>query len=197
MVIERGGDWGEKVEIASAVRADSDAAVVTLQGQGAPFATSGNLHRSLGAPSFRSAGPFTQLPIDALVCEVMGHGEVREMVACSDVTVGSWFSRRGMVIVTNVGIRDGLDVTPGSHPNDGKFEILAMDASMSVRQRLLARRRARTGSHLPHPCLTRVTRTEASIERRGAQRLFVDSVDVGAWESVRVRIDPDRLRVLV
>jgi len=197
MVIEKGGDWGEKVEIASAVRADSDAAVVTLQRQGAPFATSGNLHRSLGAPSFRSAGPFTQLPIDALVCEVTGPGGVREMVACSDVTVGSWFSRRGMVIVTNVGIRDGLDVTPGSHPNDGKFEILAMDASMSVRQRLLARRRARTGSHLPHPCLTRMTRTEASIERRGAQRLFVDSVDVGAWESVRVRIDPDRLRVLV
>lgn len=197
MVIEKGGDWGQRVEVESAVRADSDAAVVALQVRGAPFATSGNLHRSLGAPSFRVAGTFTQLPIDALVCEVKVRGDMRTMVACADVTVGSWFSRRGLVIVTNVGIRDGLDVTPGSHPNDGKFEILSMDASMSVRQRLIARRRARTGSHLPHPCLTRMTRTEFSIERRGGQRLFVDSVDVGEWDSVRVHIDPDRLRVLV
>ncbi|MGA1361631.1 MAG: hypothetical protein ACO36A_01780 [Ilumatobacteraceae bacterium] len=197
MVIEKGGEWGTAVEVDSPLAAAGDAAVVDMQSRGVPFATAGNLHRSLGEPVMHGPGQYTRLPVDALVCVVTGPDGSREEMACADVTVGSWFSRSGLVVITNVGLWRGLDLTPGSHPNDGRFEVLALDAAMPVRQRLLARRRARTGAHLPHPCLSRTTRTELTIARRGRQRLSVDSVDAGSWTSVRVMIATDRLAVLV
>lgn len=197
MVIGKGGEWGSAADVPSPVAADGDAAVVALQGDAVPFATSGNLHRSLGSPVLRGPGLYTLLPVDALVCVVTGPHGSRDAVACSDVTVGSWFSRNGLVVATNVGLWNGLDLTPGSHPNDGRFEVLALDGRMPLRQRVLARRRARTGSHLPHPGLSRTTRTELTIERRGRQRLLIDSVDAGTWTSVSVVVAADRLRVLV
>ena len=180
------------------MRAVDDADVVRLQDAGPPCTSSGNLHRSLGEPDRNGAREgFTELPLDALLCSVSHDGGIRERIACADVVVGSWYGRQGLMVVTNVGSWSGLDVTPGSHPNDGRFEFLAVDRDMPMRQRVAARRRARTGSHLPHPMLTRGSRTDITIVRRDGQRLLIDSVDAGPWTSVRVEIVPDRLRVLV
>ncbi|MFM8794425.1 MAG: hypothetical protein ACKOFF_06000 [Acidimicrobiales bacterium] len=198
MVIEKSGEWGRAVEAGRPPRAIADAAIVHLQDSAnAPFPTAGNLHRALGEPAYRGSGTHTLLPVDGLVCTVADGTDVRTVVACADVSVGSWFSRAGLVVVTNVGLWNGLDLTPGSHPNDGRFEVFTIDAGMSFHQRFLARSRARTGSHLPHPGLSRKTRTEVNIMRRGAQTLRIDSVDIGAWTSVAVVIHPDRLSVLV
>lgn len=198
MVIERGAEWGRPSGVVQPVRAADDADVVRLQDVDPPCTSSGNLHRALGEPgSGRERGGYTELPLDALVCTVRHGGSTREMVACAEVAVGRWFGRHGLVVVTNVGVWNGLDVTPGSHPNDGRFEFLAVDRDMSLRQRMIARRRARTGSHLPHPMLERGSRTEITITRRDGQHLLIDSVDVGPWSSVTVVIAADRLRVLV
>jgi diacylglycerol kinase family enzyme len=45
------------------------------------------------------------------------------------------------------------DIAPRGHPNDGRVEVVDVDASMSVRERLAARRRLPTGTHVPHPSI--------------------------------------------
>ncbi|MFM2047392.1 MAG: hypothetical protein RL383_1469 [Actinomycetota bacterium] len=198
MGIGKNEDWGVPAAPAERAVAHDDRSVVLLQGALAPRVAGGNLHRALGAPGAPSDGsPGTELSLDALAVTVAVDGGTLVVTAAADVVVGSWWSRHGLAVVTNVGMWDALDIAPGGHPNDGRFEIVTVHGSMRRRDRLEARRRARTGSHIPHPSITRQSATSFSLERRGRQGLWIDSVRVPSWSSVRVELVPDALRVVV
>jgi hypothetical protein len=62
------------------------------------------------------------------------------------------------LILSNSGYWRERDLLPRAHPNDGFVDVLEVDPNITVRQRTLAWRRSKTGSHLPHPHL-RVRRT--------------------------------------
>ena len=62
------------------------------------------------------------------------------------------------LILTNSGYWRERDLLPRAHPNDGFVDVLEVDPNITARQRALAWRRSKTGSHLPHPHL-RVSRT--------------------------------------
>jgi diacylglycerol kinase family enzyme len=47
-----------------------------------------------------------------------------------------------------------FDVSPRGHPADGRVEVIAVDDGLGLRARLQARRRLRTGTHLPHPAIS-------------------------------------------
>ena len=62
------------------------------------------------------------------------------------------------LILTNSGYWRERDLLPRAHPNDGFVDVLEVDPDITARQRALAWRRSKTGSHLPHPHL-RVSRS--------------------------------------
>ncbi|MEY4365724.1 MAG: hypothetical protein RLZZ305_1068 [Actinomycetota bacterium] len=198
MVIGRNADWGSPADAVRRAVAHDDASVVRLQGPVAPRTSGGNLHRALGSPAPPagvSAG--VELTIDALEVTVTVRGGTLVVRACAEVVIGSWFSRHGFVLVTNVGMWNGLDAAPGGHPNDGRFEVVELRAGMTLRDRTAARRRARTGNHVPHPFINTRTEQTFSASRLGHQRLWIDSVPVPGWLDVNVVLRPDALRVVV
>ena len=65
----------------------------------------------------------------------------------------SWWRGR-IVAVFNCEHLGRWDVAPRGHPNDGLAEVLDVDATMTLRQRLQAWRRLPSGTHVPHPAIS-------------------------------------------
>lgn len=198
MGFRAGQDWGQAATVpptAVCVRGDRELAgvhgVAVLQG--------GNIHEALGRPELKVPGQAcTIVPVDAMDIEVEApDGSVTVTRAASDVTVGSWWSRRGFFVVTNAGHVAGRNLTPRAHPGDGRLDFLRVDPAMDVRARMIAARRARTGTHLPHPGLHVGTLTTVSLDREGRAVLRVDGHRVRSWRRVTVTVVPGCLSVVV
>ena len=87
------------------------------------------------------------------------------------------------------------DVAPRAHPGDGRLELV--EATLSAGERLKARRRLPTGTHLPHPGI-RIRRAE-SVQRdlpRG-HAVWLDGERLGPAHALSIRVEPDALRVVV
>jgi len=68
--------------------------------------------------------------------------------------------------------------------------VIEVSESMNTRQRMMARRRSRTGSHLPHPDIstTRVRDLRRSFDEQLI--VFVDGASVGATRHLDVAVVP-------
>lgn len=137
MTIEKGSEWGSVVaEMHDGVEARGD------------------LARDLGVdPVGISAhtGPWRRLPIDAVeITAKVATGDERVVTTCGWVRCGRRYLA-DLVIVSSTSFVDGRRLFSRAHPNDGRFDWLAIDASMPRRQRLTFWRRTRTETHLPHP----------------------------------------------
>ena len=198
MTIEKGQPWGTAGIVPSGLNvARSDREVID---SGSPCAVSaGNLHAALGRPSVKNPGDECMLlPVDGMRVEVERPDGTREVLhAVSDVTVGSWWARSGWVVVSNTGHIGSLNLLPRAHPNDGRLDVLVLAGSMGYRERMTARGRARTGSHLSHPDLSVKAVTEWAHTRRGRERLRVDGSRVAEWSRIVVMVEPDRWLVVV
>ena len=95
---------------------------------------------------------------------------------------GSWRSRRTW------------DVAPRSHPNDGKVDTLVV--TMPLGERLKARSRLASGTHVPHP----------GIEVRQVSAVQWDVPDLDVWldgermgraRTLSIRVEPDALTCVV
>ncbi len=93
-------------------------------------------------------------------------------------------------IISNSGIVRGRDVLPRAHPNDGYVDVLEIDESITTRQRLSAWRRAKTGSHLPHPQLRASRSTEFEWSGR-ASRMVADDVTFAGVVWLRCKVLTD------
>lgn len=87
------------------------------------------------------------------------------------------------------------DLGPRSHPNDGLLDI--SDGSLPLGQRLQARSRARTGTHLPHPGIVvrRAPAWQTELER--PLKIWLDGEPVGVARNLSLRIEPDALTVVI
>jgi diacylglycerol kinase family enzyme len=83
------------------------------------------------------------------------------------------------------------DVAPRGHPNDGRFESFAVDPAMSVRLRLTARRRLRTGTHVPHPLITVRSARSATWSFSEPLEVLVDGRRAGRARTIAVAVEPD------
>ena len=176
---------------------DLDAEAATAVGRPVQL-VGGNLWESLGSPASRVTGSdCTFLTVDGLVCSVEHRGEIITVSAISEVVVGSWTSRQGLIVVSNAGMWGGLNIAPRAHPNDGEFDVFSMESTTSVRQRLLARRRAVTGTHLPHPTMSVRRSTHVVLEKKAGESLVIDGVTFGHWTSVSVVVKADFYSVVV
>ena len=200
MTIERGVEWGEIIQTPRDVVSIGSDADLGSCGQAVYVSlVGGDLFESLGSPrSVVDQATCRLVNIDALRCVVTRNGSASEVLASSSVVVGKWTSRKQFVCVTNGGLIQGRDVAPRAHPNDGKWDVLRIVESMSVRQRLIARQRSRTGTHIPHPDITVSRVTSVSVENtQQQQRLWIDGVAMGEWSAVHCTVLPDYWRVLL
>ncbi len=200
MTIRPGEEWGTRVPSPDTLVVAEDDHDAATHAPGEPFAlVRGDMHRALGHPGLpRRNSECTRVSIDALECTVhTNDGTVTVRLAFSSVTVGSWW-RGEHTVVSNSGFLGDLNIAPRSHPNDGVAEVFRMDGRMSFKQRLIARRRARTGTHLPHPLLSVSRGSSVSLERRGPrERLSLDGRAVTNWSRVDVKVIPDHWMVLL
>ena len=166
MTIKPGQAWGRPVPRPPdlvVVHSDVELARAISQERGLPIGVGGgDLARTLGVTS-ASAGTLAtrptvnEYPIDLL--EVRIDGAEEPIVTCAHVVArspwgsGHWLRGR-ILVVMNAEFIGEWDIAPRGHPNDGRIEIVDVDASMTARERLAARRRLSTGTHVPHPSIT-------------------------------------------
>jgi len=193
--IRRGEDWGEQVEVPAGLTiavSDAEARDVVLRGLHTFGVSFGDLaHTMGGATPGRFDGPVVRAPVDLL--RVRADGE--ETVAVAHVVVRRRWWRGPVVLVMNAQYLGPYDVAPRSHPNDGKVDVLRVDAAMGLRARLAARRRARVGNHLPHHHLTMAHVATHALELERPATVWVDGVRWRAARSVEVTVEPDALTV--
>jgi diacylglycerol kinase family enzyme len=89
------------------------------------------------------------------------------------------------------------DVAPRSHPNDGRLDVYDVSPSMPLRDRVAARRRLASGTHVPHPAIDvqRVAAVQVEFDR--PTPVWLDGVRVGEGRRLSIRVEPDALTCAV
>jgi hypothetical protein len=205
MTIRKGKNWGTSGTAPTnfpTVKTDSQLAQLP---KGTVCAlTGGDLHQSLGSPALVVAGaPCTQLDLDAIAVNVVLENETQQnYIAASRVEINQFRPRRlfptRYVCITNGGIVDGRNITPRAHPNDGILDLMVINKTMTLRQRIGALSKARTGTHIPHPDID-IQRRETFTLRREAmtEHLRIDGCLIQNWISVDIAVLPDYWKILV
>ena len=183
-------DWGRALRPGEQVeRCRDDAALAAAAGRGVVLASlSGDVHRALGAPHPDRAT--SAVTIDLIECRVDGkeYRAAAQVVARRPGRRGWW--RGPIVLVMVSGHLGRFEPAPRAHPGDGLLDVIEVSESMGLRQRWMARRRARTGSHLPHP---EIATTRARDLRRSFDEpllVLVDGVTVGSTRHLDVAVVP-------
>lgn len=204
MTIRKGEQWGSRIAMPSHIRhVSSDAEIALCTSDDFISISNGDIHLTLGSPVLqKNEAECTLLLIDALQVHILlTDGSENVSLAASCIEIGRFFSvlhRHRFICITNGGIVDSRNLAPRAHPNDGRFDVITVEASMSIRERLIARKKALTGSHLPHPCLSVRQSESFSTQRQGHRDdLVIDGVIISDWTEVSVSILPDYWQIVV
>lgn len=196
MTIRKGEPWGAAVAAPPdllIIESDAAARDAVLAGARTIGLAHGDLARTMGGGARgRFDGKVVRAPVDLL--RVTADGD-STLVVAHVVARRSWW-RGQVVMVMNAQFLGRYDVAPRSHPNDGRVEVLTVAAAMPLRERLQARRRAVTGTHLPHPRLTMVQVGEYRVEFVRPLTVWVDGVKWRRAMVLEVHVEPDALTVL-
>lgn len=197
MTIRKGEVWGSEIECpADVVVAHDDADAAALVGSalrdGRPppvvALVGGDLARTCGARRTVAPTPgenVQALPLD--IASVLVDGEVHHFVAHL-ISRRSWW--RGRVLaVMNAQFLGSWDVAPRSHPNDGRLDLF--DADLALGDRLKARKRLASGTHVPHPAISQRRVTGVQIDVDDGSRVYLDGRDVGSAKALSIRVIPD------
>lgn len=145
----------------------------------------GDLLQTVGG--HRPAGPTSLLlPMDLGLVSLDG-GEQLPFVANVIVRRALWSGEAAAVM--NAAWLDDWYLGPRAHPNDGLLDITV--GALRFAERMQARSRARSGTHVPHPNLTtkRVQTWTHTFAKRSTVR--VDGVSFGRIRHLRVELLPD------
>ncbi|MEO8693536.1 MAG: hypothetical protein ABI658_08465 [Acidimicrobiales bacterium] len=86
-------------------------------------------------------------------------------------------------------------VAPRAHPGDGYFDLV--EARLSLGDRLKARRRLPTGTHVPHPAIKMRKITTAEVRFGATRTIYVDGEPVGEATAMQIECHREALRVYV
>lgn len=209
MTIRPREPWGDLGPVpADVVRPDSDARIAAavgaaLEAGGPPCDVAplgGDLFRSIGGHAgvdrILAGGDVARLPCDVLEVAL---DDRRTVYAVAHVVIrrpwlGSpsfgWWRGRSIALMNAQHI-GRWDVAPRSHPNDGRVDVLEVDAAMGLRERWKARRRLELGAHLPHPAIRTRQARSATFDLLPGERVWLDGVDHGRCSRVAVTVVPD------
>lgn len=203
-MISPGSEYGvpadpprEAVEVSSDTEAARLIAAARSRGSDPPplILRGGDLFRTLGgnstAPVEESSRQLVRFPVDLGV--VICAGQEHLFVAHAVFRNRLWRGR--FEVLMNAQWCGPLDLGPRSHPGDGLLDITV--GSLGFRQLAAARRRARSGTHLPHPGL-RATRSGTHVVETGHRTsMYLDGVRVSTCASASVHVIPDAFVVHV
>lgn len=202
MTIEKGQAWGQPGALpadAVIVRSDAEARAIVERARRAGESVpplgllGGDLCRTVGGVGDETrlrSDEAVQLPVDlgAVLIDGRLHWFVAHLVARK-----RWW--RGRVYVAmNAEYLGEWDVAPRSHPNDGTLDTF--DVSMSVGDRLKARSRLATGTHLPHPGIKERRVAAVQVDVSGLD-VWLDGQRIGPAQSLSIRVEPDALLCVV
>ena len=203
MTIRKGEAWGTPGPLPNGgviVRSDAEARelLTSARRERQPFPVlgllGGDLCRTLGG-----TGDEARLRSDDAVTFTIDLGEVlldgRIHLFVAHLVARRAFWRREQIAVMNAAWLGPLNLGPKAHPNDGLLDV--SEGTLSVGQLLLARGRARTGTHVPHPSITtrRVPAAQFHVDR--AIPVWLDGERVGAFRDLSARVEPDALTVVI
>jgi hypothetical protein len=203
VVIERGQRWGEPGSLRDGekiARSDVELRRFVEQARraGSPLGRTGllggDLCRTVGGPGDqdRLIAGGSVLPIDVARAVVDG----RDYWFCAHLVARHplWLGRT--VVVMNAQWHGPLKLGPRAHPNDGLLDVT--DGALPLGDRAEARRRARTGSHLPHPALDvrRTASAEFHFDRPISIWLDGERITRRAHHLV-VQVEPDAGEIVV
>ena len=204
MVVERGMAWGTSGPLPPdgvIVHGDAEARAIVERCRRAsedvpPLGLlGGDLCRTLGGrgDDARLRTPEAmRLPVD--LGAVLVDGRLHWFVAHLIARRGWWSGR--IVAVMNAEYLGRWDVAPRSHPNDGRLDTL--DADLPFGDRLKARRRLATGSHVPHPGIRERRVDAAQFDFDGPMAIWLDGVRIeGSARRLSVRVERDALTCVV
>ena len=127
-----------------------------------------------------------RLPVD--VAAVLVDGRLHWFVAHLVARKGWW---RGRVYAAmNAEFFGKWDVAPRSHPNDGVLDTF--DVTMPMSERLKARPRLPTGTHVPHRGIKERRVSAVQVDVDGLD-VWLDGMRLGPARSLSVRVEPDAL----
>jgi hypothetical protein len=107
------------------------------------------------------------------------------------VVARRWWLRGEVVMAMNAQFLGRYDVAPRSHPNDGKLDIVRVDPMMGPRQRLQARQRALTGTHVPHRQISARSAPSVDFDFAEPMVIWIDGVRSGTARHLSVIVEPD------
>lgn len=201
MPIDRGQDWGRPGPLPAGspvVASDRELRDLVLdhRRRAVPLPViglvGGDLCRTLGGRGDRSrltGADAVTVTVDLGVASIDGESTV----FVAHLLVGRPFV--GGTVVMQAQWCDGLDLAPRSHPADGRLDVTS--GRLPFGQRRAARRRARSGTHLPHPDLRHRSVRSLALDLDRATTVVVDGVVVGRHRRIEVAVEPDALRIVV
>lgn len=203
MTIEKGQPWGAPGALPPSgvtVRSDAEARHLVEAAHRARLAPptlgllGGDLCRTVGGRGddarLRSGEAMT-LPVDlgSVLVDGRHHWFVAHLVARR-----SWWWGR-VVAVMNAQWIGRWDVAPRSHPGDGLLDVL--DANLSLDDRLKARGRLRTGTHVPHAAITEQRSSAVQFSFDRPTPIWLDGERIGEARNLAVRVEADALTCVV
>jgi diacylglycerol kinase family enzyme len=203
VTIEKGELWGTPGPLADdgilvARDADARAVIEAARRAGEPVPmlgmVEGDLARTVGARGdiarLRSEEA-VRLPVDlgSVLLDGRQHWFVSHLVARR-----SWWRGR-VVAVMNAQWIGAWDVAPRSHPNDGLLDVF--DADLSFDDRLKARARLRTGTHVPHRGIAQQRTGSLQLDLGRPTPIWLDGERVGEAQHLVVRVEPDAVTCVV
>ena len=199
MPIRRGESWGDAVPVPTGLRmvhSDAEASevigVALASGTHMPDVAlvAGDLARTMGGATtgrFTDGRDVVRAPVDLWRVET----DTWSGWSLAHVVMRRGWWHGGLVLAMNAQFLGDYDVAPRSHPYDGRLDVIEVQAAMTLRARLQARRRARSGTHLPHPMLQTSQRTAWESTVRTPHAVWVDGVNRGRSRTLRVTMHPD------
>jgi hypothetical protein len=136
-------------------------------------------------------GERSHLPLDLAVVTIDGVNHV--LAASLVIRRPLWTGNVSAVM--NASFLGEWNVAPAGHPNDGRLDVI--DAHLSTGDRLKARTRLASGTHLPHPGISirRLKAGELTPEHQAIVRL--DGVVLGRVEHVTFTVFPDATTLVI
>lgn len=205
MTVEKGSAWGEAGPLPAdgvLVSTDAEARAVVEEARragGAPpplGLVGGDLCRTLGGRGDRDrlrSRQAVRVPLDLGVALLDGR---RFVFVAHLVARRSWWWGP-VVAVMNAQYIGPWDVAPRAHPGDGRLDVLDVSAAFGLGDRLRARRRLPSGTHVPHPGIARQHTTAWSTDLGRPTPIWLDGERVTTARHVAVRVEPEALRGVV
>ncbi len=189
MVIGKGGAYGTPFEVDPSMPVLSSdcvvAAHIVANGTDPCTVDGGDLLRTLGGGAGLGIATLAY-PVDLLRVTLDGNLAV---AGVAHVIARHFMWRGEFAAAMNAAWQGEKYLGPRAHPNDGLVDVTF--GRLGWQQRLLARRRVRTGAHLPHPDLTMVRRAHWEHEFSRPVPVYIDDVAVGTTRRIAVDVEPD------